>query len=548
MLNSLIKQLIVLLSNLGDLMELLFRSPFRALQRYRGQSQHWLINLLLMPFVVATAIVSFIYQVLSSPLRSFRTLSLERQRNVLFALPALLALSVAGFVAFVVATRAQAIEANYRSKSNLAIANKEFDRAKVYLNRIMSNNSQPSQDDLFSLSLALSQTGEIERASSILAQLAPEDKIGFDKAHSLRALNLAQIIQESSDVAQLDSLRWHLENSEKNGSPEISQAWAMYFVRVQQPEDAIPHMLAASTINPSLLISAADIYKQSNNENAANRTLRQALSIFERQVNEKPTDVKARVNLAITYVKLDQLEIAEKLLLAGDQIQSTPEMRRAVCEFYVLSHDMAVAKRKSIEVQLKALQNAMRFDINYTPIYERLIVQYRRPGTENSENIKSILETAIAAGESTSLAHFAIGNLYWLNGENKKAEFHIEQSYRLDNRLAVVGNNLAWLLAHKLEPELDQAYSLASSVVEQVPDDPRFRDTLATVLMKQEQYNDALVEFEKALRDIRNKHPVHEKIAFIYDKLNNSNLSQLHKKLAKEELAKAKRLQNPDRN
>ena len=41
--------------------------------------------------------------------------------------------------------------------------------------------------------------------------------------------------------------------------------------------------------------------------------------------------------------------------------------------------------------------------------------------------------------------------------------------------------------------------------------------------------------FEKTLPKIRNKRPVHEKIAFIYEKLNNERLSQLHKKLAEEE-------------
>ncbi len=529
------KQSLILLANIGDLMEFVFRAPFRSMKKYRrsskNKSRFW--NLVILPLFCVTGAISYSYSLFSSPWKSLKRISSAKRRDMFLAIPALVAMISTGYVIITVTSSGDAIESRYRAKIREALADKDFEKANIYLIRIINGNNDPSRDDLFSFAMTLSQTGNVDRATAILNELAPDDQSGFSQAHTVKALNIYSLIRESATPEMLAKMKWHLENSHDRNSQEVNQAWALYYMAVQQPEKAVSHMEQAAEINPKLLLTAADIYKSSNNSLGAKRTLRRAEEFFERSLSKNPMDADARIWLAKTFVKLDEIKRAEKILLGGDQIHSTPKLKRAIAEFYVMWHDLSVLEGANFQLQLGSLQNAMEFDINYAPIYERLIRQYRRSdGQTNAVSIKSMLESAIANGQSTALAHFAIGNMYWIQGENDKAEWHISQAYRIDNRLAAVGNNLAWLLAHKEEPELEQALKLARAVVKQDSDKSSFRDTLATVLMKRGELEEALVEFEKILPQIVNTKPVHEKISYIYEKLGNEDLAALHHQLA----------------
>ncbi|MDG1874881.1 MAG: hypothetical protein P8J27_13280, partial [Mariniblastus sp.] len=117
--------------------------------------------------------------------------------------------------------------------------------------------------------------------------------------------------------------------------------------------------------------------------------------------------------------------------------------------------------------------------------------------------------------------------------------FHIEKAYELDPRFGVVANNLAWFLVNDTEnPDLDRAFELSSEVVKRFPNNPAMLDTHATVLMKQEKYDEALVHFEKALAVIRDKKIMHTKLAFVYEKLGMDDMKEVH-------LRKAAQLESP---
>ena len=148
--------------------------------------------------------------------------------------------------------------------------------------------------------------------------------------------------------------------------------------------------------------------------------------------------------------------------------------------------------------------------------------------------IKSAILNTLAGDRPSALAHFALSNVFSLEGNGQQAEWHLEQAYNLEPQFVLVLNNLAWTLATKAEPELDRALDLATQVVDRVPDDGRFRDTYATVLMKQGKFQQAVLEFEKALLTITNKKPLHEKLANLYEQLGQHELANLHVKRAKD--------------
>ena len=131
------------------------------------------------------------------------------------------------------------------------------------------------------------------------------------------------------------------------------------------------------------------------------------------------------------------------------------------------------------------------------------------------------------------MPHFALGVIYRLEDQLDKSKAATEVAHQcLDPNqpgFAAVANNLAWLLAHDQQPDLEQAFRLADMAVKKNPNQGGLRDTLATVLMKQGQYEKALVEFQKALPTIQDKSPVHSKMAQIYDMLDQPQLAALHR-------------------
>ena len=80
--------------------------------------------------------------------------------------------------------------------------------------------------------------------------------------------------------------------------------------------------------------------------------------------------------------------------------------------------------------------------------------------------------------------------------------------------------------------DLDRALALVNSAIGHQPDDARFLDTRGTIYFLQKNWNSALTDLEKALSDIRDKAPVHEKLASIYDKLEMKEIAEQHRKLA----------------
>jgi tetratricopeptide (TPR) repeat protein len=294
-------------------------------------------------------------------------------------------------------------------------------------------------------------------------------------------------------------------------------------------------MEGAAEVNPEYLLNIANIYESNGNTSGKDRTLEKAKTIYEKILDKDPLNHSVRILLSAVLVKQNREEQAEQNLKVGVQLQPDQKIMNALSDFYLMRHDRSVYGGKPFEDQLEFLQTALTFDPNHLPVYERLITQSRiHMETEGFDKIQNMLEESIVNGKSTALSHFALGNLMYLKGDFKDSQFHMERAYELDAKFLVIANNLAWLLAHNENPELDRAYELIKGVVERRPDDARFRDTLASVLMKLGKTDEALTEFERALPGVQDKKSIHEKLAELYDQVGKKNLAELHRKKAAE--------------
>ena len=530
-------QLIRALSNVADLFELLFRPFTKGLGEIvldgdgSRAKKPLLVRLLLFVFFP----IRLIWLVLTFPFTLFR--GFDRSRLIQFgsAIPSLLTVVLVLLVTGNAILRDEAIKGAYRRAGNEAILKEDFEQAKPYFGRLVNSSGGTRDQDKLNWSIVLAQTGQFERSKSILDGLAPDDAVGFAPAHRIKALTLLGTLTGQVDVDVLSKIRHHLERADEQKSVQIQNGWAIYYLAIGQAENAIRFMEGAAEINPEYLLNIASIYESNGNTSGKDRTLEKAKSIYEKILDKDPLNHSVRILLSAVLVKQNREEQAEQNLKVGVQLQPDQKIMNALSDFYLMRHDRSVYGGKPFEDQLEFLQTALTFDPNHLPVYERLITQSRiHMETEGFDKIQNMLEESIVNGKSTALSHFALGNLMYLKGDFKDSQFHMERAYELDAKFLVIANNLAWLLAHNEKPELERAYELIKGVVERRPDDARFRDTLASVLMKLGKTDEALTEFERALPGVQDKKSIHEKLAVLYDQAGKKNLAELHRKKAAE--------------
>jgi tetratricopeptide (TPR) repeat protein len=188
---------------------------------------------------------------------------------------------------------------------------------------------------------------------------------------------------------------------------------------------------------------------------------------------------------------------------------------------------------ESVSESLELLKKSLAYDIDHLPTYQAIIRLHTGTNDDATKQlVTDTLRSYLDSDEPAALVHFALSNIYWTEKDADQSQIHMAKAFEANSNFSVVANNLAWILAHADPPELDRAYSIAAKVVEKSPQDGRFRDTLATILMKQEKLPVALTEFQKALATADNRKEIHQKMASIYRQLDKAELAKHHQEQA----------------
>ncbi len=527
-----INQFVQLFSNLSDLLEVIFRIPFRALGFSHSQGDEdqrgivmrvltGLGKLLLMPFVLIAGAIML-------PVRAMTVFPPERRRDFLLGVPSVLVLLVIFTAALRTPIRAENINNKYRGLAKQALTDGNFERAATYWGRIVNSTSDPGENDLYSWAISLSQTGD-DRAFGIINRLAPDDASGMQAAHELKAINLAANLENNSDPAKLKTLKHHLDQCSSIDSYRLYVARGAYYLGIGEKEKAVFNLESAAKINAGLYLELALIHEKNGDEFQRKKAFQNARLAFQNRLDAEPFDNVSRIILARILTTTDQLDDAEKLLKEGLLLNDERNLREAMSGFLVNKYDRT---EESLEFnrRLEMLHSALQFSVNNTEVYERLGKAHLQFEPEKIVEVKSLLIQAIAEGENAALAHFTLSSILWQEGEKEQAFWHVEQAYRIMPGYIFVANNLAYMLAVGEHKDLERALELATEVVSHSAD-PRFRDTLGTVYFEMGDYEKALGEFQQALSaGLSGNAMTHEKLFRIYSDLGQSELAEIHRR------------------
>ena len=482
-----------------------------------------LFNVVMSPF-------SFVGRALSLPFTSGANDD-PRLKNFLLGLPAILFCAVTVF--FLVRSHfiSSQIAETYRENATRANRDQEFDQAITYYRRVLRDPGSATPYDHFNFAISLIGTGEHGKGVGIINQLAPEDKKGLGVAHRFKALELVRASQQGQrDINFAERLKFHLSHSEDTTSNEINEAWAVYYFAVSKPESAAEHLQLAVQTNPSHYLTLAGIYRQLSKDEEADQALEMGSQALRKSVAQNPLDNEKRIQLAKILMSQRRFDEAESVLEAGFQLKPDRVISRILADFFVAMFD----QRSDLDFarRFDLIHKSLSYDVNHVPAYDRIIKYCVESDSDESKaEVRKYLIQSLAKGNAPALSHFALGNLMWMDGNSEKAQWHIEQAFEINNNLTNVANNLAWVLAHSDRPDLDRALEIATKVVKQSPEDHRFRDTLATILLLRKNYKQAASEFEKILMASSDKSPIHEKLALIYRELGKPEIAAQHELL-----------------
>lgn len=478
------------------------------------------------------------YLILTAPIRFFQGVARSSTKEVIFIVPAVL---MAGFLIYVgmqVFARTERINNKYSKEIIAAMDEGDFAKAKTVFKRIMQN-TELSQPQKLQWMVVLSETDEMDKAEQILDELAPDDAIGFAPAHKIKALHLASQLKSSKNPMKLASLEKHLTRS-RDESPPILDAWAFYYKNIDRPDKAIAALSKAAERDPRLLTVIAQYQGELNRTNDQQNTLKLAEKRFKEILQNDPFNNRVRVLLANAISQQQRYDEAEEILSAGLEKQPGPLMKTANAVFFTMRHDLERDSDNDIGKRIQHLFKALRTDPNHAPIYERLVKLSAASENEaDALQIRNELQFLIGKDEPNPLAHFALSNILWAEGDKELATVHLELAYKIQPKFMYVANNLAWALANRENPDLERALELSEQAVKSNPRSGRFLDTRGSIYLKLERYKDAITDFKLAIGDVNDKLAVRKKLVVAYSAIGMDDQAKIQKDMIEAALLEA---------
>lgn len=479
---------------------------------------------------------SFWFAVLGFPFRWFLGAWHERRlKHFLLGLPALTCLFAGGFLIHRIRQVDTTIANTYWDRAQQAILAKDYARAEMLLDRILQEDKARVEDARYALAVVFEETGNTERAEALFNALAPDDRRGFRDAHKRLSLILSDTINDQSTETELNRLKWHLDASADEESARMAVAWGRYSVAIGDLESARRFLEIAAVEFPELWATLGQVHSQLGNSELALASYEKAAAYLSGEMASRPDDRMVRVDYALVLMRSLKLDEARGVLEEGLRRDPEGQWKQLLAALYVNYHDLLIAQGgHPISELLMPIGKSLENEPNFGPALNRLM-GYASANVEGNVELKSVLARVVAEGKEPALAHLALGNVCWMEGDKDGAVFHFERALRINDKLSVVMNNLAWLISHEEKnPDLDRAMGLITSALEKEPANGSFLDTRGTIYLMQQKYVEALDDFEKAARTVRDKAAIQKKLADVNEKLGRKEMAEQHRILQAE--------------
>ncbi len=317
-------------------------------------------------------------------------------------------------------------------------------------------------------------------------------------------------------------------------NPVVSSVYTDHLLRKGDHDAAIREIAKLVTVQPLRALQGAVLLKQAGRAAQADVLVRQGAEVLKKKGDEEPENPDVAILRAQFAIYLKRYDSAVTLLNRTARLSDDRRLRTALAEVLVLwSRDQESIPEPTARFarQLTLLSQATQLAPNHPLVLEDLMNVVLKCSDETDPQVAQLREVLVH-GVAPELAHFIRGTAAMMQGDTETATLHLELAAESLKLVPAVLNNLAVALATRDEGQLDRAHSLVSTAIEKVPNQPHFYETRAQIQLKQGRYQEAVVDFQRAMAAPALHPQIHIGLAKAYSELGQAELSGQHQAMA----------------
>ncbi|MBX3421584.1 MAG: hypothetical protein KF752_08520 [Pirellulaceae bacterium] len=365
---------------------------------------------------------------------------------------------------------------------------------------------EPSERVRLIIGHTLLRRGAISEARSMLGKIAPDDRIGDVRAHSMIAGIYMEQLRTNPDSQLIPLFQHHAQAGALWESAPIAilEASGELLMKAGQVERALNIFQIAALREPSLYRLFASRAQEADQLALASFVRTMGIDHFRKHLANQPTDHQAKI-LLIELLSMDQegIEQAEELLKDFAPLAKPGTVyARAASEVCRMRYNYFGRHNPDRKAGLAILDRAMGLDPTNPHVAQEIaqVVQddANNPAASEEQSLGAIMNRVLASGKATTGTHAILAEYYWSNDQRDKALMHLEQVFRIAPTAVKYANMLT--LAYGSMGRLDNAREVANhslslleqrkSLHESFVDD--LADSLGKVYQKQENLPDAI--------------------------------------------------------
>ena len=382
-------------------------------------------------------------------------------------------------------------------------------------------------DTRFKIASAMEQNGKKHLARKHMLRLAPDNAVGYGRAHLWRVQDL--INANSSDLIQLMHHAEAAYNQNPNDTASqvvLSQVW----LNAGKTIDGLALLEKAAKRQPNLNLPIARLHKQIGNESNSRLHLDLAKQFYRGELIKDVKDLNARRGLLQSLIVGEETDEAVSVAEDGHRILMSEESRELVAACYLAKFDSLPDNVKTTAEGLRWLQASLKALPSNTSTLERIATLITSNPNREWGDLRDELENVLTKGTAPAIVHVILADAYLTRNNEQKAKLHLEQAFRQDSDMLVALNNLAWLLAHSKEPDFERAIRLVNRAWELDPKNPEVLETRGIIHMRMENYSEAIADLEPLLSVFPDRSRIRFLLADAYTSLNDATLAEKFRK------------------
>jgi tetratricopeptide (TPR) repeat protein len=350
--------------------------------------------------------------------------------------------------------------------------------------------------------------GNLEKARSMMDQLAPEDGQGFASAHAWLAWDLHNQMMAGEKV-EFNIFEHHmLSASDFQGSEPWAQVLVFYARKLESDgkiSEAINMLQRAAAIDKKLMLALSQFYAKHNQPLQSREMADQAAQHFSESLGKRDELDINRILVAQARVQALRFDEAIQVLQEGLRIRpDRPQLKRALSNVYRLMFRSEIeqsSKEGKFKANLGLLNAAILADPTNPSVGEEIMI-LKNLGVTVDEKMIQLLREQLAGGGASAVTHLLLGNAYFNQKERnlEKAIAHWQLAMGQDPNMVLALNNLGVAMSYLDPPKIEEGLKLVERAIDLSGGNPEYLDSKGEILDRAGRHEEAIAAYEKALQ------------------------------------------------